>query len=520
MSFRRSVAPDPHFENLQDVALLPTRQTRVVLQLALGYPTDALAPAEWEDAFSTSLRERLVALAWQRQREAIKRLAPAPLVRRWRMAAMKVGAQGTTRLSVLVDAMQRLERARLSPVVLKGPPLAMQLYGDPSVRPISDLDLVIPAGERTEAFDVLQEAGWTWITGEAPGEESFRLSRNGETHRLEVHSTVIDDPLLEYVSLPIECKRVAIGDVTISAMAGSFLAASQAAHMAKHHSVPLLWVIDFCQLMQGMTASEWDRAREAATRCGLQRHLRRAEVLGRLACESASRVGDDAALARLCAELRPVSEIQRGLRLLRLSANKADSLRVVAGRLWPRHRRNGWRRLPVDIALRASTRIYRSLAATDAGVPKRHDADLSDVGAETVSSVIDACCSFSFRQSDDSMRPTIPPSATVRVLRAADVCFTKGQVVLVRAGDGRAALRRVVNCYSEAVVVSADLLNRRSWTLPVNSILGSAASATAYGMTWNLTRRAYNITPLLWAFLRVRWALLTSKLRQARIAHV
>jgi hypothetical protein len=517
MSSRRSDATPSNSDNSLSGPLLPLRQTRVVLQLALGYTTSVLTPAEWDEAFSISVRERLVGLAWQRQREAIRRFAPAPLANRWRIAAVRLGAQVNSWVSVLVDVTRRLEQAGLSPIVLKGPPLALRLYGDPSVRPISDLDLILPAPQRAEAFDVLVEAGWKWITGEAPGEEMFQLSRNGETFRLEVHSTVIDDPLLGYVALPFESKRVAIGDVTMDAMDGALLAASQAAHLAKHHSVPLLWIVDFCELMQGMTPSEWEKAREAATRCGLQYHLGRAEALGHLAWESAK--GSDDSLARLCAELKPVSELKRGLRLLGLSANTTDAFRVLGGRLWPRQRRNGWRRVPLDTALRTSTWIYRGLAASNASLSANHDVEFLS-RTEAAPSGVDAGGYLWFRQPDDSMRPAIPPSATVRVLPAASASFARGQIVLIRTGDGRDALRRVVSGDGEVAVVRADLLDRRSWTIPVSSIRGTAISATAYGATWQLSARAYDLMPLICAFLRARGAALASKLRQTRAGQV
>src|SRR5256885_2193414 len=100
MSSRRSDATASNSDNSSSAPLLPLRQTRVVLQLALGYTTSVLTAAEWDEAFSISVRERLVGLAWQRQREAIRRFAPPPLANRWRIAALRLGAQVNAWVSV------------------------------------------------------------------------------------------------------------------------------------------------------------------------------------------------------------------------------------------------------------------------------------------------------------------------------------------------------------------------------------------------------------------------------------
>jgi hypothetical protein len=76
--------------------------------------------------------------------------------------------------------------AGLEPVVFKGPALAGR-YPDPSLRPMGDIDLLLPPGDHVRALEALQRAGWR------------------VTHPLDrvSHETVLANPAAPTLSLEV-----------------------------------------------------------------------------------------------------------------------------------------------------------------------------------------------------------------------------------------------------------------------------------------------------------------------------
>jgi hypothetical protein len=59
-------------------------------------------------------------------------------------------------------AIEPLTAASLEPVVWKGPAIACR-YPEPALRPMADIDMIVPAASHAEAVGVLQHAGWKAI---------------------------------------------------------------------------------------------------------------------------------------------------------------------------------------------------------------------------------------------------------------------------------------------------------------------------------------------------------------------
>lgn len=58
------------------------------------------------------------------------------------------------------EAIALLERAGIETLVIKGASLALLSYGDVGVRPMDDVDVLVPLERTTAAIDVLSAAGW------------------------------------------------------------------------------------------------------------------------------------------------------------------------------------------------------------------------------------------------------------------------------------------------------------------------------------------------------------------------
>jgi hypothetical protein len=95
---------------------------------------------------------------------------------------------------------EALRQAGIPALALKGVVLAYTTYADPSLRPMTDLDLLVPTGKREKALEILHKVGFEYPDGiEAIHREHFRrlapaqefcppLRLRGSALLLEVHS--------------------------------------------------------------------------------------------------------------------------------------------------------------------------------------------------------------------------------------------------------------------------------------------------------------------------------------------
>lgn len=79
----------------------------------------------------------------------------------------------SAQLAALADAIRALHAAGLPCLVLKGAALSLLVYRDPGLRPMSDVDLLVPEASTEEAWRALVEAGW--VARREP--ESWRAGR-------------------------------------------------------------------------------------------------------------------------------------------------------------------------------------------------------------------------------------------------------------------------------------------------------------------------------------------------------
>ena len=113
---------------------------RAVLALARGRPD--VQPASWSNALEIAVKERCAALAWHRSGAEIRRLAPADIVQRWRSEAIAAVDLAAMWEAVLARTLPALRTAGVEPVVLKGLPLGIRLYGTTAARPSRGANMI------------------------------------------------------------------------------------------------------------------------------------------------------------------------------------------------------------------------------------------------------------------------------------------------------------------------------------------------------------------------------------------
>ena len=187
-------------------------------------------------------------------------------------------------------AVRPLTDAGLEPVVFKGPAVAAR-YPEPGLRPMEDIDMLLPRSEHQRALQALRGAGWE-VARAARGD----LYDTALTHRdvpslfLELHYglestsqrvTALDPGALWERRQPLQCAGTAA-----FGLPPADEVVVLAAHAGKpHHGfVRLVWIADLAMIVgdaaeRGVPV-DWDRVRAAAEAGALRHGGRRRSRVG------------------------------------------------------------------------------------------------------------------------------------------------------------------------------------------------------------------------------------------------
>jgi hypothetical protein len=171
-------------------------------------------------------------------------------------------------------AVSPLTGAGLEPVVLKGPAVAAR-YPEPGLRPMEDIDLLLPRSDHARALAALAEAGWRVARPAGPDLYDTALTHaDVPSLFLELHYglegmsqrvTSLDAEELWRRRRPIDCA----GTPAYGLPSAEELV-MLAAHAGKpHHGfVRLVWIADLAMLAGDAAARgepiDWERVREVA----------------------------------------------------------------------------------------------------------------------------------------------------------------------------------------------------------------------------------------------------------------
>jgi hypothetical protein len=317
-----------------------------------------LPPQAWDEVLALALRHGVASLL-QRALQAGGALAALPEPLRARLEhERRATALDNLRNYGEFRRVARMLRDRNVPVIaLKGLHLAELVYRDISLRPMIDLDLLVPRAQRKQAIVALRAEGYGLeeqmlerAFEEGGQADAVKAMLDGKYHvglaprRLgtvvEIHWSLAD-PLHPY-SAPIEdiwrdALPARLGDADTCVMSPEFLLLHVCAHLAYNHvfAFSLRALCDIAEIVRAHPALDWtavaERGRRHGWRTGVAAALRLArDHLGaQVPAEALAAIGGDALdtelLAEALAHLLALAEIPDELRA-------APSLLVLAGR--------------------------------------------------------------------------------------------------------------------------------------------------------------------------------------------
>jgi hypothetical protein len=220
-------------------------------------------------------------------------------------------------------AVRPLTDAGLEPVVFKGPAVAAR-YPEPGLRPMDDIDLLLPQADHRRALDALGHAGWQVARPGGRDTNATVLNhREVPSFFLEVHYalegasqrvTALDPGTLWAMRQPLECAGTSAFGLP---PAEELVVLATHAGGPHHRFVRLVWMADLAMIVGAAAthgaAVDWDRVRAVAgaARC--------VTVVG-AALEMARRAGLDA---------------PAGLFPLPTEGRRGDAMRRLLSVTWP-----------------------------------------------------------------------------------------------------------------------------------------------------------------------------------------
>ena len=166
-------------------------------------------------------------------------------------------------------------------LIVKGPVLAMQAYGDPTMRSYGDLDLLVRQRDIRRATESLQAAGYEAAVplsaidaGKIPGQYFF--SKTDTKLIVELHN----DFTLRYFPRPLPIEeffarqiRVCLDGHAAPALSVEDELVLICIHGAKHLWERLMWIADVAALVTRQSGIDWQGVTETAKEVGAERML-------------------------------------------------------------------------------------------------------------------------------------------------------------------------------------------------------------------------------------------------------
>ncbi len=224
----------------------------------------------------------------------------------------------TLRLTAeLFCILDRFNLAGIGALVVKGPVLAVQAYGDPAMRSFGDLDLLVRQRDIRRATELMIGAGYVPSVslraidaGKIPGQYLF--SKPDSKLLVELHN----DYTLRYFPRRLPLEEFFARQILVSLDSRETPALSVedelvliCIHGAKHFWERLMWIADVAALVTRRTGIDWARAAHSAKAVGAERMLHTGlrlavDVLHTELPEAvSSRVREDTVAAKLAARV-------------------------------------------------------------------------------------------------------------------------------------------------------------------------------------------------------------------------
>ena len=270
--------PDPQFTPEQEILLWAirvdhTKDPRVAAILRSG--------VEWGYVRETASQHGIVPLLYTRLKGEMADLIPPEELSALRTLSMANAIRNIRMTQHLLKVLDLLAGSGVEAMPFKGPVLAVQAYGDLSMRSYRDLDILIHANDISRAYEILTDHGHILTdTGQIGVQRIFRsiqqkdlrFSFHGDI--LELHSEIIE----RLLAVPLDMDQlwdrslpIFIHGQKIMTMSPEDTVIVLCFHGFKHAWQNLVWLADLISMISNHPDLKWHDIWVRAEMMGLKR---------------------------------------------------------------------------------------------------------------------------------------------------------------------------------------------------------------------------------------------------------
>jgi len=239
-------------------------------------------PLDWSLIIQGAIHEGILPLFCLRILSAAERELP-PKELELLNAKLQAHRQSTLRLTwKLVQCVESLSSNGIENIILKGPILALQAYGDPNLRQFTDLDLLIHQDDFPKAYDLLVDLGYVPLINLDNRQKKYivksdnHLSLNRQGDILEIHWRIVSQENISPLApdqLWHDTRLVQLGDQELRTLSPENTLLYLCFHGAKHGWKQLKWIVDLAYLCRSCSESSWLPLLKIARQSGIFRQV-------------------------------------------------------------------------------------------------------------------------------------------------------------------------------------------------------------------------------------------------------
>ncbi len=241
-------------------------------------------PIDWTELVALSLDHGVAALLFKVLLDGHRALLPDEIAAAAEQFLQESGRRARQGLEDLVVLLDRLDAVGIPAVPLKGPALALSLYGDLAVRPFRDIDFLVRERDMMPALEEVAALGYRPRERLRPVEAAAQrryageviLFRGPEDLPVEPHWAFAPRTMAVAVDYDVLWERVApapLGERTALALDPIDLLLSLAIHGAKEQWAKLKWIVDIDRFLCRYAELDWEIALMRAEQQGCRRIL-------------------------------------------------------------------------------------------------------------------------------------------------------------------------------------------------------------------------------------------------------
>jgi len=256
-------SPEVHFTPEQELLLWSirvdhTKDQRIEEILKAG--------VDWNYVQETAIQHGIIPLLYKRLKEEMEVLVPSEELMEFRKLFMANAVRNIRMTQQLLKVLDLLADAGVEAMPFKGPALAIQAYGDLSMRSFTDIDIVIHLYDFDQAYYLLSRSGY--LSGLKHHQAIFlkktgiELSFTHPTHFLDVHWAFAH----KFMALNLDSDKLFEKSIFIQIDGNDIRSLSPedtlillCIHGTNHRWFHLKWIADVIFLIHNNPDINWDK---------------------------------------------------------------------------------------------------------------------------------------------------------------------------------------------------------------------------------------------------------------------